>query len=122
VPPGQPVLQLGEGTFDSLLFGGSTTEVRVGGQPGDTAFLVASPELGPSVAPGIVALDIGLGFSSLFFLGAQTIEPKAWTQFDLPVPHVPSPLLLYLQAVELDAAGLALPAEVTNTVQCHISP
>ncbi len=116
VAPSSPVLLFAEGTA-APQFGGTVVPARVGGKPGDLALLAASLSGQPSVAPGIVELAIGDGFTSFFPLGSQVIPDKGWTQFDLPLPTtLPVIVQIHLQAAVLAQPAATLPLATSNAV------
>ena len=81
---------------------------------GDTVLLYASLDPIPSVAPGIVSLDIGNGFTTLFALGSVVVAPTGYTQVSIPTVGLPPLTTFYVQSVGLPSP-LTLPVPVSNT-------
>lgn len=111
-----PVAQLGEGLDPELLTSSAPVSLILGGQPGHLAFLFASPDALPSLAPGIASLGIGNGFSSLFFVGTFPIEAPGWVQTQFEFTGLPLLTFLNMQAVVYDPVTGALPAPSTDVV------
>jgi hypothetical protein len=85
--------------------------------PGDIAVLVVSPDLAPSVLPGIYAMDIGAANSSLTILGLATVpvgSGKA-TFVVPPLPQTLPPFTFYSQFLNIGAGGLTLPLTASNS-------
>jgi hypothetical protein len=88
----------------------------LGSAPGDLFALLVSLDLIPTTLPGLVALDIGNGGSSLFS-SAFGIVPANGTlplAFPPPMMTLPNGLKAYFQAAVLDGATLTLPLGAIN--------
>jgi len=89
----------------------------VGGNPGDIAFITASPDLLPTPLPGIVDVDLAIGnnYTSLFILASPLIGAAGYTEVNVPVAGLPSGFQIHTQSAHLLLSTLyALPAKASN--------
>lgn len=99
----------------SFLLSALPLEIYMGGQPGDTAFLLASTTLLPSTVPGILDAAIGNGLADLYGLGAFVVDPvTGWAVAEIPFSGIAIGTRLYFQAGFLAAAGPSLPLAMSN--------
>ncbi|MDF1798550.1 MAG: matrixin family metalloprotease [Planctomycetota bacterium] len=110
-----PTVEL-ENSAPGFLIQSQGIGVQVAGAPGDVLFLGASPDLVPTILPGIVDLAIGSGYTSMYVLGTYVIPAKGWhgvvfvTGGGLPIG-----LTVHLQAAAFTAAsGYTFPGIGTN--------
>lgn len=111
-----PAARLGAGLAPEPLTSSAPVSLTLGGQPGHVAFLFASPDALPSLAPGIATLGIGNNFSSLFLVGTFPIEAPGWAQTQFQFAGLPFLTFVNLQAVVYDPVTGALPAPSSNVV------
>ena len=110
VAPDPPLLLLDS----TLLFSDTGATLRAGSEPGDVVFLTVSPELSPTLLPGIVSLDIGNQMQSLYVLGSHTVPAKGWVERSLPLAGLPFGLQIHFQAAVFDMASGVLPLVPSN--------
>ena len=105
VAPAVPKLQVASGDpLARVSVSGPDLPIVIGGRVGQSTFVFASLSNVPSVAPGLVSLDIGNGFSDVTLLVNGTIPGSGFTQFSIPVnPTIPTGLTIYMQSVVLGA-------------------
>jgi len=111
-----PVIDLKDSVPFSLLtvLGLSIT---VASEPGDIVYVAVSAFPTPSVLPGVVALDIGAGFSNVIQLGSKIIPAKGWASLPTIPFNVPPGTQLYFQAAALTTSPLGLPLQASNVQQ-----
>jgi len=100
-----------------FLFQALGLELVVGGGPGDIAFVCASPDLSPTVVPGIIDLGIGAGYTSLFILATPVIPAKGYTELTIPMAGLglPAGFGIHVQLATLTgSSGFSLPATSSN--------
>jgi hypothetical protein len=100
VEPWPPALRMGS----PYAYSASGVDLWVGAGPGDTAFLAVSPDTIPSVIPGLVSLDIGADFTSLFVLGAPIVPPGGWVHIHVDVSGLAFGTQMHFQAAVWDAS------------------
>ncbi len=96
-----------------LVFSGAPAELAIGALPGSTIFLASSPNLSPSVLPGLISADIGAGFTTITLVGTFTTPASGKVEVSLPTAGLPPFTQLYFQAAVLDTLG-TLPMPVSN--------
>jgi hypothetical protein len=111
-----PTIELA-GSAPSFLFQALGLDITVGGNPGDIAFILGSPELLPTPLPGIVDVDLAIGnnYTSLFILGSPLIGAAGYTKVNIPMSGLPTGLSLHVQSAHLLLSTLySLPAIASN--------
>lgn len=84
------------------------------GDAGWDMLLMLSPSNLPSNLPGIVSLGIADNFTSLFVLGATTLNPSGAGTYPFFFPTTVSSGQYHFQALHYNPANLVLPFEVSN--------
>ncbi len=99
-----PALQAGTGDEPVSFFSFAGIDLTVGYTPGSVFLIAISFDCIPSVLPGLVSLEIGNGFTSLFPVGPQTvIGPDGWEMFNLPsAPGLPPGTTFFIEGIALD--------------------
>jgi hypothetical protein len=99
-----PALQCGSGNQPVTFTTFSGLEVTMGTTPGALFFLAYSTSNIPSVLPGLVSLEIGNNFLSLFQLGdAILIGPAGWTKVTFPSSPALVPFTtFYMEGIAFD--------------------
>jgi hypothetical protein len=94
---------------DALILSSAGLVLRAGGTPGGLLFVVGSLDPTPSVAPGLLSLDLGNQFQSLVLLASTTVPSAGWFELQVPIAGLPLGTPLYLQAAALDPGSGSLP-------------
>ena len=97
--------------------------LHVAADPGGLAFLGVSPNLSPTVVPGLFELAIGAGGSTLFSLAAVPLDPTTGSAA-LPIPTggLTVGLTVHFQAVVATLPTASFPLPPTNTVTATVVP
>ena len=96
-----PALQVGDGDEPVTFI--SSVDVVVGGTPGALFYVGFSLDKIPSVLPGVVSLDIGNNFTSIFQVGAPlVVGPAGHTTFNLPGGTLPPLTTFFLQGITFE--------------------
>jgi len=114
VAPPAPVLRLGAGGELEAMNSLSPHVLRMGGQPSNVTFLWVSASDLPTPVPGLFDLDIGNFATSLFYMGAFTIESKGWVETAFQFNGLPFLTNIYWQGVEYDVGSPTFPIPATN--------
>ncbi|MDF1799513.1 MAG: matrixin family metalloprotease [Planctomycetota bacterium] len=102
-----------------FLFQALGLDLVVGGQPGDIAFVCGSPDLSPTIIPGIMDLGIGAGYTSLFILATPSIPAKGYVELNIPMAGLglPSGFGIHVQTATLTLSTLYALPTVSSNVQ-----
>jgi hypothetical protein len=117
VAPELPKLQAGSGAEPAVLVGADHLDVVMSSLPGDLFLLYWSTSDLPSSWPGVLELEIGAGFASLFHAGSFAIDPvhaSAALDAGSLSGAVPPFTHLYLEGVVVRESGLAFPLDTSN--------
>ena len=94
---------------------GGSMGLWIGGQPGDLYALAYSPDLLPTVIPGVVEADIGAQFTSLFVFFIGNLNAASGVdEFHFGGITGTAGEYFYFQGVTIDPVTLALPWKSTN--------
>lgn len=108
-----PQLQMGDGDEPVDFFAATGVDLVLASQPSDVMVLYVSGSSLPSVAPGLLTLEIGAQFSSLLLVGVLALPAEGWVPVAIPYSYSGAPVTLYWQAVAVDALHAA-PLRPTN--------
>ncbi len=93
----------------------------VHGMVGESVILFSALSQTPSSLPGIVSLQIGGGFSTLFQVGAGICDNTGQASFSVPFPKtLPQGIVFPFQAVVYDAQSIALPLATTGVIKTTV--
>jgi len=120
VAPALPKLQAGNGDEPVTAFSLGGMDVTMSSQVGDMFLLFWSPSDQPSTLPGVVDLEIGNNFASIFQVGTWTIPAKGWDLQHLSLAGAPPVTTYYLEGVVIRAGGLAYPVDTSNRQECQV--
>jgi hypothetical protein len=120
VAPAAPKIQAGTGDEPVTVFSFSGLDITLCSQPGDIVLLYWSPSGAPSSWPGVVELEIGNGFNSLYYTGAFTMPAKAWGAIHVNLGAVPPATTFFLEGVAIRAYGMAFPLDSSNRQECKV--
>lgn len=103
VAPIVPRLEIGSGDpLNPISVNGPPIPIVLGDIVGRNQFVFVSLSNVPSVAAGLVSMDIGNNFSDLTLVFNVRIPAGGWTSSTLPInPSVPTGLTIYFQTVVL---------------------
>jgi hypothetical protein len=105
------------GSNPGFLFQGIGMQNICGSAIADLFILVGSPELIPTVVPGIANMAIGNNYNSIFILGSEFIPPKGWVEIITPMAGLPTGLQLHVQGAVLTGLSLYTFPTVPSNVQ-----
>jgi|FLOH01.1.fsa_nt_gi subtilisin family serine protease len=128
-PGGASVISLHLDAVDPLLGGLSVapyylaTDVIYGSKPGDLHILAFSLAQQASTLPGVVAMDIGAGFTDLT-IAMQSVIPagQGYGVFTIPAFVASLATQYYLQSVVIDGAAPTFPLPVSNVHTVEFFP
>lgn len=108
--PAAPLLVLDEPAWPAA----SGVAVRVAAQPGDLVFFALSPDLAPTLVPGVLSADIGSSFSSLVVFASATLDASGVATAQADTSAFAPGTTLHFQAALLEAASGGFPLATTN--------
>ena len=108
--PAAPLLVLDEAAWPAA----AGVAVRVAAQPGDLVFFALSPDLAPTLVPGVLSADIGANLSSLVVFASATLDASGVATAQADTSAFAPGTTLHFQAALLEAAGGGFPLATTN--------
>ena len=96
------------------LLGAAGADVVIGTAPGNLVLTLVSPDLAPSSLPGLLDLQIGADFTTLFLLATETVPGSGWVAQNFPFGGQPTGTLLHFQGLVFDPVTGTLPLVATE--------
>ena len=90
------------------------------GDAGWDVLMFVSPDLQPSVLPGIVNLGIANNFATLFSLGSVHLDGRGATRFTVTIPNGIPTGLYHFQGITYDVNSISAPLEASNVFSVNM--
>ena len=106
-------------TGQSAVIEGNTLTLDIVADRGTVTFLFASPDSAASIAPGLLALDIGAGFTTLIDIATLQHDAFGDATFTVTVPPVlpPGVFPLQFQCASIYTSGPGVPLATSQRKQ-----